>query len=77
MHESDRLKIEWCIKTIREIADLGRDMPLGDLYPEAVLVVSILKQVIDSWQYRESITEDKEVYDNARILIRNIEGNKS
>lgn len=42
----DRSRIEWCIATIREIADLGRDKPLGDLYPQAVMVVSALKVVL-------------------------------
>lgn len=46
LSESDKARIEWCIKTVREIADLGRDKPLGDLYPEAVAVVAALKMVL-------------------------------
>jgi len=45
--DSDRARIEWCIETVRAIADLGRDKPLGDLYPEAVQVVAALKRVLE------------------------------
>lgn len=45
--ESDRARIEWCINIVREIADLGRDKPLGDLYPQAVMVSATLKKVLE------------------------------
>jgi hypothetical protein len=45
--ESDKERIEWCIATVREIADLGRDKPLGNLYPQAVMVVGTLKRVLE------------------------------
>lgn len=47
-NESNKARIEWCISTVREIADLGRDKPLSDLYPQAVVVVNALKRVLGS-----------------------------
>lgn len=44
--DSDRARIEWCIATVREIADLGRAV-LGDKYPQAVQVVGTLKRVLE------------------------------
>ena len=43
---SDRERVEWCVATVRAIADLGRDKPLGDLYPQAVMVCDALKRVL-------------------------------
>ncbi len=45
--ESDRARIEWCIVTVRDIADLGRDKPLGDLYPQVVMVIDALNRVLE------------------------------
>lgn len=42
----DRARVEWCIATVRQIADQGREKPLGVLYPQAVMVVSTLKLVL-------------------------------
>jgi hypothetical protein len=47
LDESDKLRLEWCLTTARRIADLGRDAPLGDLYPEAVMVCATLKRVLN------------------------------
>lgn len=45
--ESDAARLEWAILTLREIADLGRNKPLGDLYPQAVSVIAALKRVLE------------------------------
>ncbi len=47
LDDSDKERIKWCIATIREIANLGRDQPLGDLYRDAVTVVTTLKKVLE------------------------------
>jgi hypothetical protein len=46
MSSSDRERIEWCLSTVRDIADLGREK-LGDLYPEAVMVCGALNRVLE------------------------------
>ena len=47
LNDSDKARIEWCISVLRDIADLGRNQPLGDLYPQAVMVIGTLKRVLD------------------------------
>ena len=47
LNDSDKARLEWCVAMVREIADLGRDKPLGDLYPQAVQVVAALKRVLE------------------------------
>lgn len=47
LNSSDQARIEWCAEAVRQIADLGRDKPLGDLYPLAVQVLGALHRVLE------------------------------
>lgn len=43
---SDVARLEWCVTTLNRVKDLGRDVPLGDRWPEVVMVISTLKRVL-------------------------------
>lgn len=45
--KSDAAKLEWAILTLRAVADLGRDKPLGDLYADTLMVIGALKRVLE------------------------------
>lgn len=47
MNESDRARIEWCIIVMQDIANLGRDKVLGDMYPHTLQVLGALKRVLE------------------------------
>jgi len=38
-------RLDWAARTVRAIADLGRDKQLGDWYPQAVMVAGLLKDM--------------------------------
>lgn len=59
MNESDRRRIEFCISTLRDIADLGRDKPLGDLYPAVVMCIDTLKTTLRHNDDADKITRRK------------------
>ncbi len=44
--ESDRERLLYCIRVVRAIADLGRENPLGSLYPETLTVIGAINQVL-------------------------------
>ena len=47
LNDSDRERIRWSIEMLNDITSLGRDKPLGDLYPVSLLVVGALKKVLE------------------------------
>ena len=47
MESSDKERLLYVARVLREIADLKRDKPLGDLYPEAVMSLGTIKRVLN------------------------------
>lgn len=44
---SDTLRIEWSIEVLEDVKALGRDKPLGDKWPDLVMVIGTLKRVLE------------------------------
>jgi hypothetical protein len=47
LNTSDQARIEWCITTLCAVKDLGRLQPLGDMWPQVVMVIGALRRVLE------------------------------
>lgn len=47
LNSSDTARIEWCISTLNGMKALGREAPLGDKWPDLVMVIAALKRVLE------------------------------
>lgn len=47
LNASDVARLEWCLSTLESVKDIGRDAPLGDRWPDVVMVIGTIKRVLE------------------------------